>query len=159
MITTYRRSSVSGQIAAPIQEESQDDLLREIRQSFTADGMQQIQHLINAPDVGFDLAAARVTAHRWKGAAAQLGYPEISQKARVLEDILQRSEPDSVEKRRVLLADMSRLLAEARSAGTASPPMAFSQLQNRRKCSRFKPALTVSPGTIAVRHSNEHIFT
>jgi HPt (histidine-containing phosphotransfer) domain-containing protein len=80
MITTCRRSSVSGQIAAPIEEESQDDLLREIRQSFTADGMQQIQHLINAPDVGFDLAAARVTAHRWKGAAAQVGYPEISQK-------------------------------------------------------------------------------
>jgi two-component system cell cycle response regulator DivK len=100
----------------PQQEDPQEVLLREIRESFTSDGTEQVQWLINAKDTGFDSAAAKVTAHRWKGAAAQVGYLEISQKARELEDVLQQTGPDSVERRRGLLADLSRLFAEARRA-------------------------------------------
>jgi two-component system cell cycle response regulator DivK len=100
----------------PQQEDPQEVLLREIRQSFATDGTEQVQQLINAQDARFDSAAAKVTAHRWKGAAAQVGYLEISQKARELEDVLQQNGPDSVERRRGLLADLSRLFAEARAA-------------------------------------------
>jgi two-component system cell cycle response regulator DivK len=102
--------------ALPQQEGPQEELLREIRQSFTTDGMEQVQQLINAQSTGFDSAAAKVTAHRWKGAAAQVGYLEISQKARELEDLLQQNGPDSVDRRRLLLADLSRLFAEAQAA-------------------------------------------
>jgi two-component system cell cycle response regulator DivK len=102
--------------AEPQQEDSQEALLREIRQSFTTDGTEQVQQLINAQDTGFDSAAAKVTAHRWKGAAAQVGYLEISQKARELEDVLQQNGPDLADRRRALLADLSRLFAEARAA-------------------------------------------
>jgi two-component system cell cycle response regulator DivK len=98
------------------QEDPQEALLREIRQSFTVDGSQQIEQLINAQDTGFDSAAAKVTAHRWKGAAAQVGYPEISQKARELEDLLHQNGQHSVARRRELLADLSRLFAQARDA-------------------------------------------
>jgi len=102
--------------ALPQQEDPQEALLREIRQSFTTDGTEQVQQLVNAQDTGFDSAAAKVTAHRWKGAAAQVGYLEISQKARELEDVLQQNGPDLADRRRALLADLSRLFAEARAA-------------------------------------------
>jgi two-component system cell cycle response regulator DivK len=102
--------------ALPQQEDFQESLLREIRQSFTTDGTEQVQQLVNAQDTGFDSAAAKVTAHRWKGAAAQVGYFEISQKARELEDVLQQNGPELVDRRRALLADLSRLFAEARAA-------------------------------------------
>lgn len=102
--------------ALPQQEDPQEALLREIRQSFTTDGTEQVQELIIAQDTGFDSAAAKVTAHRWKGAAAQVGYLEISQKARELEEVLQQTGPDSVERRRRLLADLSRLFAAAHRA-------------------------------------------
>ncbi len=102
--------------AEPQQEDPQEALLREIRQSFATDGTKQVQQLINAQDTGFDAAAAKVTAHRWKGAAAQVGYLEISQKARELEDVLQQNGPDLLDRRRGLLADLSRLFAEARAA-------------------------------------------
>lgn len=102
--------------AEPQQEDPQEALLREIRQSFATDGTAQVQQLVNAQDAGFDSAAAKVTAHRWKGAAAQVGYLEISQKARELEDVLQQNGPDSVERRRGLLSDLSRLFTEARAA-------------------------------------------
>jgi two-component system cell cycle response regulator DivK len=97
-------------------ENPQEMLLREIRESFTTDGIEQVQQLINAQDTGFDSAAAKVTAHRWKGAAAQVGYLEISQKARELEDVLQQNGPDLVDRRRGLLADLSRLFGDARTA-------------------------------------------
>jgi two-component system cell cycle response regulator DivK len=100
--------------ALPQQEDPQEALLREIRESFATDGIQQVQELVNAQETGFDSAAAKVTAHRWKGAAAQVGYFEISEKARELEDVLQQNGPNSIERRRGLLADLSRLFAEAR---------------------------------------------
>jgi two-component system, cell cycle response regulator DivK len=106
----------SDSCALPQQEDTQEALLREIRQSFTTDGIEQVQQLINAQGTGFDSAAAKVTAHRWKGAAAQVGYLEISQKAHELEDVLHQTGPDSLERRRGLLADLSRLFAEARRA-------------------------------------------
>ena len=98
------------------QEDPQEVLLRDIRQSFATDGTEQIQQLISGKDGEFDCAAARVTAHRWKGAAAQVGYKEISEKARELEDVLRQNGPDAVERRRGLLADLSRLFGEARGA-------------------------------------------
>ncbi len=102
--------------ALPEQEDSQEALLRELRESFTTDGMEQVQQLLNAQGAAFDSAAAKVTAHRWKGAAAQVGYLEISQKARELEELLQHNGPNSDGRTRVLLADLSRLFAEARAA-------------------------------------------
>lgn len=98
----------------PQHEDPQEVLLREIRQSFMTDGAEQLRQLINTQDAGFDSAAAKVTAHRWKGAAAQVGFAEISQKARELEEVLQQNAPDSIDRRRVLLADLSRLFADAR---------------------------------------------
>jgi two-component system cell cycle response regulator DivK len=102
--------------ALPQLEDPQEVLLREIRESFTTDGIEQVQQLLNAQDEVFDSAAAKVTAHRWKGAAAQVGYLEISQKARELEEVLQHNGPNSDGRTRVLLADLSRLFAEARAA-------------------------------------------
>jgi len=113
-------------------EDPQEVLLREIRESFTFDGARQVEELVKMKDDAFDFKAAKVTAHRWKGAAAQVGYPVISQKARELEEVLQHNGSDSLDRRQQLLADLSRLFAEARRPSTASKESESSRAKDPR---------------------------
>ncbi len=87
--------------------------LRNIRQMFVTEGKRQSERFINGLNAEFDHAELRIAAHRWVGAAGQIGYPEIAQNARELEALLQQSGPDSITAARDALARLARLFVEA----------------------------------------------
>lgn len=87
--------------------------LRNIQQSFVAEGMRQSQRFIDALNGEFDHAEARTLAHRWVGAAGQIGYPEIARNARELEALLQQSDPDLIAPIRETLVRLVQLFSGA----------------------------------------------
>jgi two-component system, cell cycle response regulator DivK len=97
-----------------------DFSFRNIQRTFVAEGKRQSERFINALNAEFDYSEARIAAHRWVGAASQIGYPEIAQNARDLEALLQQSGPDSVAIRE-LLERLVRLFSEALETGRRLP--------------------------------------
>ncbi len=91
--------------------------LDEIRREFLVDGTQQAGRLVQTLGAGFDAAAARVTAHRWAGAAGSVGYPEITRAARELETVLDQNGSGSSERVRELVERLAHMFAEAQTAG------------------------------------------
>ena len=102
-----------------------------IRQIFVAEGHRQSERFINALNgalgAEFDYSELRVAAHRWVGAAGQVGYPEIAQNARDLEALLQESPSDPTAPVRELLMRLVRLFSEALEAGRRLPPAVSGQ--------------------------------
>jgi two-component system cell cycle response regulator DivK len=101
--------------------------LRNIQQSFVAEGIRQSERFINALNTEFDYSEARITAHRWVGAAGQIGYPEIAKTARELEGLLQQSNSDSVAPVRELFVRLAQLFSEALEAGQRLSPAAVAE--------------------------------
>lgn len=103
--------------------------LREIRREFLRDGARQAGRLMGTLGAGFDDAEARVTAHRWAGAAGSIGYPEITKAARELETVLEQNSPGSPERTRELLERLARMFAEAQAAEEQQPGAAVQSSQ------------------------------
>jgi two-component system cell cycle response regulator DivK len=102
--------------ASPPEAADTELSLREIRQSFVAEGVQLSKHLISTFGAGFDYGEAKVTAHRWAGAGGSVGCPEISRNARELEAVLQQNGSGSSLRTRELLIRLARLFSEAMRA-------------------------------------------
>ncbi|HXI38846.1 MAG TPA: response regulator [Bryobacteraceae bacterium] len=101
--------------------------LRDIQQTFVAEGMRQSERFINALNDGSDYSEVRVAAHRWVGAAGQIGYPEIAQNARELEALLQQSGLESIAPVREVLVRLMQLFSEAQEAGRRLPPASVAE--------------------------------
>jgi len=101
-----------------------DFSLRNIQQSFVAEGIRQSERFINTLDAGFDDSEARIAAHRWVGAAGQIGYPEIAKTARQLEVLLQESSSGSMASIREGLLQLVQLFSEALEANRPVAPAA-----------------------------------
>jgi CheY-like chemotaxis protein len=65
-----------------------NDLLRELRNGFIAEGAETSRRYAEADSVD-EIEGMRRVVHRWAGMGGTLGYPEISQRARELEEILE----------------------------------------------------------------------
>src|SRR5271170_3614240 len=65
-----------------------NDLLREIRNSFLVDGAEASRRYAEADSIE-ELEAMQRVAHHWAGMGGTLGYPEITQRARALEERLE----------------------------------------------------------------------
>jgi len=107
--------------------EGPDFSLRNIQQMFVAEGKGQSERFISALKTEFGYSEVRIAAHRWVGAAGQIGYPEIAQKARELEALLQQSGPDSMAPVREALDRLAGLFSEALEAGRRLPPAAMAE--------------------------------
>jgi len=58
---------------------------------FITDARQQVTKLLNSLEAEVDFKEARVTAHRWSGAAGQVGCEEMRIKAMHLETVLREN--------------------------------------------------------------------
>ena len=65
-----------------------NDLLRELRNSFIAEGAEASQRLAGVDPGGERADAMQRMAHHWAGMGGTLGFPEITAAARELQDIL-----------------------------------------------------------------------
>jgi two-component system, cell cycle response regulator DivK len=82
---------VSGGLPAPDVEEE----IRELRRRFLAEGLPQVrQWRAELSDDHLDLLTTGSAAHQWVGAGALLGFPEISVRARELEQLLREKPLD-----------------------------------------------------------------
>ncbi len=77
-------------VAKPAEATDTNDLLRELRNVFIAEGAEASRRYAVADSVE-EIEAMRRVVHHWAGMGGTLGYPEITQRARALEEIL---EPD-----------------------------------------------------------------
>jgi two-component system, cell cycle response regulator DivK len=91
--------------------------LRTLQHTFLTEGIRQSERLMGGLDAGFDTAEARIIAHRWVGAAGQIGYPEISQHARDLEAMLQTNVPESLSSVGEALVRLAQLFSAELAAG------------------------------------------
>ncbi len=114
------QSSVSASVA---QEDPDVASLSDIRREFLRDGARQADRLIGTVGDGFDLADARVTAHRWAGAAGSVGYPEITRAARELETALEQNGAGSSQRVPELLKRLAQMFAEAQATEGRSTPL------------------------------------
>ncbi len=64
-----------------------NDLLRELRNGFVAEGAEASRRYAEA-DSAAEIEAMRRTVHHWTGMGGTLGYPEITHRARELEELL-----------------------------------------------------------------------
>jgi two-component system, cell cycle response regulator DivK len=101
--------------------------LRNIQYTFVAEGKRQSERFIGALNAEFDYSEARIAAHRWVGAASQIGFPEIAQNARDLEALLQHGGPDSIVPIRELFERSVQLFSEALEASRRLPPAAATE--------------------------------
>ena len=136
------RSAQNGVPEHTTQEDSDISTLREIRREFVTDGARQAERLMNTLGDGFDSAEARVTAHRWAGAAGSVGYPEITQAARELETVLEQNGSVSPVRLQELVERLARMFAEAQAA-EARQPSAGANQQPRNRSSLERAALKV----------------
>ncbi len=96
-----------------------NDLLRELRNSFLADGAEASRVYAQADSMDEFEAMQRVV-HHWAGMGGTLGYPEITQRARALEQLLE-AEPGRWEPRVAhCFAEIQELFV--RSIGNAGEP-------------------------------------
>src|SRR5262249_35061298 len=72
------------------------------RARFAREGIAQGRMLLDSLDGGFDVTGARKLMHQWVGAAGLLGYPQISQMARELEQLLGERPLDTAQVRDLL---------------------------------------------------------
>jgi two-component system, cell cycle response regulator DivK len=72
-----------------------NDLLRELRNGFIAEGAEASRQYAEADSLD-EVEAMRRVVHHWAGMGGTLGYPEITQRARELEELLEAL-PDSWE--------------------------------------------------------------
>jgi two-component system, cell cycle response regulator DivK len=98
------------------EEEVDAASLDEIRREFLVEGARQSGQLMRTFGAGFDAVEARVTAHRWAGAAGSVGYPEITRTARELETVLEQNGSGSSQRVRELLERLERMFAEGQTA-------------------------------------------
>jgi len=94
---------------------------------FVTEGKGQSERFIGALNTEFDYSELRIAAHRWVGAAGQIGYPEIAQKARELEAVLQQSGPVSMASVREALDRLVGLFSEALEAGRRLHPATMAE--------------------------------
>jgi two-component system cell cycle response regulator DivK len=99
--------------------------LSNIQQMFVTEGRLQTERFINALNTVVDYSELRIAAHRWVGAAGQIGYLEIAKKARDLEVIVQQSGPDSMALVREALDQLMELFSTAFETGGRLPPAAM----------------------------------
>jgi len=103
--------SASTRDAAPF-----DFSLDNLKQSFIANGMQQSERFVNSLNTDFNYAEVQSEAHRWAGAAGQIGYVEIAECARQLEALLHQRGTDSLTLVRKTLMRLVQLFSGAREA-------------------------------------------
>jgi len=104
-----------------------DFSLHKIQQAFIVEAIRQGEILISTLNAEFDDSAARIVAHRWVGAAGQIGYPEIACNARELETLLQQSDADAMARVREVIVRLMQLFSEAQEAGRHLPPAAATE--------------------------------
>ena len=114
--------------------------LRGIQQTFVAEGKRQSELFLSALDADFHYSEARVAAHRWVGAAGQIGYPEIAQNARELETLLQQSGPGFMAPIREVLVRLVQLFSEALEASQQLAPAAVEERCSASTIDRALPA-------------------
>ncbi|HEV8040750.1 MAG TPA: response regulator [Bryobacteraceae bacterium] len=112
------------QAGAATTRESADpnDLLRELRNSFLAEGA-EASHRYVETDCSDEIEAMRRVVHHWAGMGGTLGFPEITKRARELDDLLEASygqaQPEVVQR----FADIRELFARGiRNADEPSVP-------------------------------------
>jgi len=77
--------------SAPKQERADpNDLLRELRQGFIAEGLESSQRYAGSESAD-DLEGMRRVVHRWAGMGGTLGFPEITRRAREIEATLENA--------------------------------------------------------------------
>ncbi len=95
------------------------DLLRELRNGFIAEGAEASRRYAEADSIE-EIEAMRRVVHHWAGMGGTLGYPEITQRARELEELLE-AEPCLWEPRLVrCFAELRELFV--RGIGNAGEP-------------------------------------
>lgn len=118
-IQSYLERSVEAPGAAQSDPGDPNDLLRELRNTFLADGEEASRHYAeeDSPD---EIEAMRRVVHHWAGMGGTLGFPEITKRARELDELLEASyrewQPEVVER----FAEIHRLFA--RGIGNADEP-------------------------------------
>ena len=65
------------------------DLLADLRGSFLVEGEEEGARMLSSLTQGFDAERAKRITHRWAGIAGTLGFPEIGDTSRSLEDFLE----------------------------------------------------------------------
>jgi two-component system cell cycle response regulator DivK len=88
-IQAYLKKSPEQPGAAKPAAGDPNDLLRELRNGFIADGAEASRRYAEADSLD-EIDAMRRVVHHWAGMGGTLGYPEITQRARELEELLER---------------------------------------------------------------------
>jgi two-component system cell cycle response regulator DivK len=65
------------------------DLLADLRASFLVEGEEEGTRMLQSLTNGFDAERAKRITHRWAGIAGTLGFPELGNTSRALEDFLE----------------------------------------------------------------------
>jgi len=98
-----------------------NDLLRELRNGFIAEGEESSRRIADADPSGFDLDALRRVVHHWIGIGGTLGFPQVTASARELEEVL-NTQPVAWQQRVAGgFAGMRRLFEAAGNAGGETP--------------------------------------
>lgn len=87
-IRAYLKESPEGQPAIR-NEADPNDLLRELRNGFLAEGMEASRRYSAANPDGSESDAMRRVVHHWAGMGGTLGFPEITAAARELEGVME----------------------------------------------------------------------
>lgn len=111
-------SSQQPSAAEPVGSDS-NDLLRELRNTFIAEGAEASRRYSQADSLK-EIEAMRRVAHHWTGMGGTLGYPEITQRARQLEELLETAPGEWAPHVARCFAEIRELFV--RSIGTASEP-------------------------------------
>jgi two-component system cell cycle response regulator DivK len=125
---------------APVEEvhplgaaESQS-LLEDLAREFVAEGEKQSRRLRDEVKTGLDVKAAKGLAHRWAGTGGTLGFPEISQAAFEIENLLENS-PSNVELLETRFRELVKLFANSlkSSQHVVSVPAGIAEVLSGRR--------------------------
>lgn len=102
-----------GKESAPTMGGDTEDLLSELRNNLLAEGMAEIPRLVASSAQAFETGKARRFFHRWAGIAGTLGYPQITRKARKLEELLAQPVIETWETLRAGMEDLMACFSKA----------------------------------------------
>jgi CheY-like chemotaxis protein len=97
-----------------------NDLMRELRNGFIAEGAETSRRYADRDHSGEESEAMRRVVHHWAGMGGTLGFPEITTRARELEELLETSPPPDPQRVCAGFAEMRELFS--RCLGIAGEP-------------------------------------
>ena len=108
------QSAPGGQTGKPSGDPN--DLLRELRNSFIADGEESSARIADTDPMRFDVAALCRIVHHWAGIGGTLGFPEVTAHAHELETLLHEQPVAWQHRAAAGFTAMRRLFKDALSA-------------------------------------------